>query len=58
MIHLMMALTTMITIKTPPKLALVCYIRDENTGECVVWYDRSSGKFYDRFGNPISNPLP
>lgn len=58
MIHLMMALTTVVAIKTPPKLELVCYIRDVNTGKCVVWYDSSTDKFFDKFGNVIPNPLP
>jgi hypothetical protein len=58
MINLLLALATVVALKTPPKPVLVCYIRDVNTGECVVWYDRSSGKFYDKFGNVIPNPLP
>lgn len=58
MINLLLALTTVVVLKTTPKPVFVCHIRNVDTGECIVWYDRSSGKFYDRFGNVTTNPLP
>ena len=51
-------LQVVMLVFSTPNPDVSCYIRDVTTSECIVWYNRSNGKFYDRFGNVIPNPLP
>lgn len=42
-----------------PNPDVVCYIQNSETKECVVYLDKSTGKFYDAItGKEIANPLP
>lgn len=41
---------------SPAPEPMRCAVADSTTGECVLWYDPNTGKFFDRYGNEQKPP--
>lgn len=46
------------TVQPQPNPAnLECYIREQESRLCVVYVDKTTGKYYDRFLHEIPDPF-